>query len=134
MYATPEQLRTRYRTGDGEVDEFALRTDDDLEQALTAASAEIDSYRPAGTLSAAALAILADKCLILARMLLHSDQALGDDYPVVRDAKQVRRWLDLLARQAVRLPVDAATAAPTATVAGTRALVYAEGFAAGYDA
>lgn len=132
MYATPDQLRTRYLTGEDEVDEFALRTDDDLTQALTAATAEIDSYRPAGALSDAALAILADKCLILARLLINQDQALDDAHPIVRDAKQVRHWLDLVARQIVRLPRDDTATISAAIAAPTRTMTYGADFVAGY--
>lgn len=103
-YATPIELRDRYRQGALLTDEFALRLDTDLVRALQAAADEIDSYRPQGELATEATAILRDKSLTLARMLLHQDEALGPEHPIIRDAEAVRAWLLLLARGTVRLP------------------------------
>lgn len=137
-YATAGQLRERYFVGPSRDDEFALRTDADLDAALAAASAEIDSYRQAGTPGAAALAILQDKCLILARMFAHQDQALDDAHPIVRDAKAVRSWLAMLAKGQVVLPppgpdegIDESIGASAA--APPRAMVYGTDFAASYS-
>lgn len=123
-YATASELRDRYRTGETGTDEFELRSDGDLEQALAAASAEIDSYRPQGDLSPEGLDILRDKAMTLARMLAYQDQPLDDAHPVVRDGKSVRGWLVLLARGAVQLPVADGLSAPRAPAAPTRTLTY----------
>ena len=111
-YATAAELRTRFKVG-LDRDEFALRDDADLEQALAAATAEIDSWRPAGALSDAATAILRDRCLILARLVAHQDQALDDAHPIVRDAREVRAWLRALAAGTVGLPAGTDTAGGT---------------------
>ncbi|MEY2686292.1 MAG: hypothetical protein RL375_490 [Pseudomonadota bacterium] len=126
MYATAAELRTRFRVG-LDADEFAHRDDADLEQSLIAASAEIDSWRPASNLvTAANLAVLRDKALILARMMIHQDQALSDEHPVVRDAQEVRRWLRALAAGTVRLPDEAGVSgAPAAPI---RKMVYGAEF------
>lgn len=125
MYATADQLRDRYRSGPGGVDEFTLREDADLAAALTAASAEIDRWRPQGTLSADALVVLQGVCVALARMLLHQDQALSVEHPIVRDAKEARDWLRALAAGTIRLPGGASTViSPNA--AGTRAMAFDE--------
>lgn len=132
-YATVMQLRDRFtRNGD---DEFALREDEELALALTAASSEIDSYRPAGPLSVAAADILREKCLTLARMLAHQDEALDDAHPIVRDAKSVRHWLDLLARKQIELPVDVAPGepAPSGYAAPVRTLTLGAAFEAAYQ-
>ena len=105
-YATPDQLRARFRKGIDQ-DEFALRDDADLQQALDAATNEIDSYRPAGVPAPEALVVLADKCLMLARMLVNQDQALGAEHPIVRDGNRVLGWLKDLSRGAVHLPTGA---------------------------
>jgi phage gp36-like protein len=97
-YATPEQLRLQ--TGV----EFELRTDDALQAALDDASQEIDSYRPAGSLSAEALDVLRLHCIRLARLGMYPDQALDQTHPVLRDALATRRWLVLLAKDDVHLP------------------------------
>jgi phage gp36-like protein len=108
-YATAAELRERYRQGI-DTDEFTEREDGELDLALQAAADEIDSYRPAGELTAAATAILRDKSLTLARMLAHQDAALDLVHPIVRDAQAVRDWLLLLARGVVHLPqADAAS-------------------------
>ena len=105
-YATATDLRDRYRRGLDQ-DAFANLDDADLDQALVAASSEIDSWRPqAADLGAAALAVLRDKTLTLARMHAYQDQALDDAHPIIRDAKEVRDWLKALSRGAVHLPVD----------------------------
>lgn len=134
MYATASELRARYRRGDDRIDEFELRTDGDLTAALAAAGAEIDSYRPAGALSVAATAVLRDKCLTLARMLVHQDEALSEEHPIVRDGKAVRAWLVLLAKRIVLLPADVAadeTDPPPVYAAPVRTL--ALGTLEGYD-
>lgn len=130
-YATPDDLRARYlRNG---ADDLALRADEDLAQALGAASREIDSYLPVTDLSDAARAILQDKCLTLARLLIHQNDALDDAHPIVRDGKEVRAWLKLLARGAVTLPGEAGEPiTPAGIAAGTRPLVYDAAFAARY--
>jgi phage gp36-like protein len=101
-YATPTELRARF-TRD-EDDEFAALADSELLTALEAATAEIDSYRPAAELSAAGTAVLKEKCLVLARMLVHRDAALEAIHPIVRDARAVRDWLRDLAAGRARLP------------------------------
>lgn len=111
-YASATELRQRYRRG-LDRDEFAHLDDADIDQALSAASAEIDSWRPAGTFSVAAAAIIADKTLTLARMLAHQDSPLDDSHPVVRDAMEVRAWLKALAAGRVSLPADTTAAATT---------------------
>ncbi|AUB81451.1 phage protein Gp36 family protein [Candidatus Thiodictyon syntrophicum] len=103
VYATPVELRARYLVGLDQ-DEFALRDDANLEQALAAAAAEIDGYRLPGTPSPAALLILKDKCLTLARMLVNQDQALSAEHPIVRDGLRVFTWLKDLSRGVVKLP------------------------------
>lgn len=130
-YATAAELRERYRQGLAGVDEFAHRDDADLDQALTAASAEIDSWRPLGAVSLAAAAVLKDKCLILARMLIHQDEALGDDHPVVRDGLEVRRWLRALAAGTVQLPIDEGET-PVSPRVIERTLVYDDTWLARY--
>jgi phage gp36-like protein len=97
-YATPEQLRLQ--TGV----EFELRLDDALQAALDDASQEIDSYRPAGSLSAEALDVLRLHCIRLARLGMYPDQALDETHPVLREARATRRWLGMLASGQVRLP------------------------------
>lgn len=126
-YATPAELRDRYRVGIDQ-DAFALRDDADLQAALDSASAEIDSWLPQGARSAAALAILRDKCLTLARMLLAQDQALDAAHPIVRDALAVRTWL----RAGLPLPTDAADAAagPQAPQVGAPPEVFGGAFLA----
>jgi phage gp36-like protein len=130
-YASADALRDRYlRNGQ---DEFALRADEDLDQGLQAATAEIDSYLPSGPHALAALPILADKCLTLARMLVHQDDALDVSHPIVRDGLAVRAWLVLVARGVVLLPVDPPAAASATLAAGTRTPVYGADFVAGYS-
>lgn len=117
LYATAAEIRTRYqRSG---VDEFASFSDADLTQSLTAASAEIDSYRPAGGLSVTAEGVLRDKALTLARMLAHQDQALDDTHPIVRDGLAVRDWLNLLARGIISLPADVTDDVSTSSIAAS---------------
>jgi phage gp36-like protein len=131
-YATPDALRARYRTGITE-DEFALRDDADLEQALSAASAEIDSWRPAGVVSGAGAVVLSAKCMTLARMLVHQDQALDEAHPIVRDGREVRSWLRALAAGTVRLPADTADAGAAQRVAVIpRELTYGADFLTKY--
>lgn len=102
-YTTASALRERYRRGlDG--DEFAGRDDADLEQAIAAASAEIDRWRPAGALTAADLAVLADVALPLARQAMYKESALDSTHPIVVDAANARAWLRALAAGTVRLP------------------------------
>ena len=103
-YATPTELRERFMRE--MTDEFVTRPDAELQQALDAASREIDSYRPAGTLSTAAAGVLTEQCLVLARLLVHNDAALDGSHPIVRDARAVREWLRDLARGTARLPDD----------------------------
>ncbi len=131
MYATAIDLRSRYRRGVDGTDEFSLREDADLDQALVAASAEIDRWCPSGVLGAAALVVLRDVALTLGRMIIYQDQALGDDHPIVRDAKEARAWLRALASGLVRLPGDdAAGFSPNA--APTRAMLYDSTFTSQY--
>ena len=112
-YATAAALRTRYRRGD--LDEFAAVADADLDQALTAASDEIDTWRPAGELGTAALAVLAGQCLPLARLHVYGDSALDPSHPIVREALAVRAWLKALAAGQVCLPSEPDGTAATAT-------------------
>lgn len=122
LYATASEIRARYqRSG---IDEFSGFSDADLTQSLTAASAEIDSYRPDGALSSAALDVLADKAMTLARMLAHQDQALSDLHPVVRDGLAVRKWLQLLARRVVSLPADPDAGAASTVAVAPRTMIY----------
>lgn len=132
-YATPAELRARYRKGlDSDQDEFALREDADLAQALEAASSEIDSYRPqGGPVSVVAASILRDKAMALARMLLYQDQNIEEGHPIVREALAVRAWLMLLGRGTIRLPADAET--PSAPAAPTRTMVYSDDWSALYE-
>lgn len=125
-YANAAELRARYRVGIDR-DEFAARDDADLTQALAAASAEVDSWRPPGTPGIAARAILAEKTLTLGRMLVYQDQALDESHPVVRDGLAVRAWLRALAAGAVQLPADAEEVSST-VVAPTRPLVFGAAF------
>jgi len=121
-YASAAELRTRYRQGLEGTDEFAEREDADLDQALAAASTEIDSWRPQGVVGAAGVAILRDKAMTLARMLVYQAQIVDPDHPIVREAMEVRDWLRRLASGSVHLPTDGtATAAPAAP---TRTMVY----------
>ena len=121
-YASSAELRARYSQGLDGADEFAEREDADLDQALTAASTEIDSWRPQGVIGSAAVAILRDKAMTLARMLVYQAQTVDPDHPIVRDAMDVRDWLRRLATGTVHLPTDGtATAAPAAP---TRTMVY----------
>jgi phage gp36-like protein len=115
MYATASALRARYRQGLDGVDEFAHREDADLEAALTAASAEIDRWRPEGAIGAAAAAVLSDVCVTLARLLAHQDQALAAEHPIVREAREARAWLKALAEGRVRLPAESASSDSGAT-------------------
>jgi phage gp36-like protein len=133
-YAVAAELRARYRQGIAGIDELANRTDADLNQALVAASAEIDRWRPAGELGADASAVLRDVCLILGRMLAHQDEALGEDHPIVRDAIAARAWLRALAAGSVRLPVDevAADGSGGASAAPVRVMVYDDAWSARY--
>jgi len=108
-YATPAELRDAYRVG-LDRDELAHRDDADLARALERASAEIDSWRPAGDLSTADLAVLKSKVYPLARDLLYHDQALAPEHPVRAEAAAARRWLQALAAGGVRLPSHTATA------------------------
>ncbi|MFZ1574443.1 MAG: hypothetical protein WAT36_04250, partial [Chromatiaceae bacterium] len=97
-YASPAELRARFaQDRDPERDEFLTHSDAHLAAALTAASAEIDSWRPAGDLGTAARAVLHDKCLTLARLLVHQDQPLEELHPIVREGLAVRAWLKALA-------------------------------------
>ncbi|WP_295579438.1 hypothetical protein [uncultured Lamprocystis sp.] len=117
-------------------DEFTLRTDADLSAALESAASEIDRWRPAGLLSAAATAVLRDVSMTLARMLIHQDQALDVAHPIVREALEARAWLRALAAGTVRLPDDATTDAATATTTtrtGSPTRVYGDCFVAQYD-
>lgn len=109
-YATPADLRARYAQ-DEQRDEFAQHTDAHLAAALHAASAEIDSWRPSGELSTAARAVLAVKCLTLARMIVHQDHDLDATHPIVRDGLAVRDWLKAVAARRVALPSDVTTPA-----------------------
>lgn len=129
-YATAAELRSRYLQGPAGVDEFATRDDVDLDQALTAASAEIDSWRPLGLVSLAAADVLKDKCLILARMVIHQEEALDESHPIVRDAIEVRRWLRALAAGTVQLPGDDESAGAVRSAA--RTLVYDDAWLARY--
>ena len=131
-YASAIDLRNRYRQGVDGADEFALREDADLNQALIAASAEIDRWRPQGDLGAAALDVLRDVAMTLGRMIIHQDQALGDDHPIVREAREARAGLRSLASGTVRLPGNAATiVSPIA--AAPRTLVYGDAWMARYE-
>jgi hypothetical protein len=131
MYATPLDLRDRFRRGiDG--DEFALLSDEDLAGALTGASSEIDSWRKPGVLGIDALLILKEKCLILARLLANKDQALDSSHPVVRDAQEVRAWLKALLRNPELLPSAENTAVGT-IAAPTIDLVYGDAFSLAYN-
>jgi phage gp36-like protein len=123
-YATPLELRDRYRRDD--VDEFAHIGDTDLAQALVAASAEVDSWLPGGDLSSEDTAVIKDKALTLARMLAHQDSALSVEHPIVRDAKEVRDWLKALAAGRVKLPSyrPEATQGGSSIAAPTREMVY----------
>jgi len=123
-YATAAELRTRYRQGLDGIDEFAEREDADLTQALEAASTEIDSWRPQGSVGTAALAVLRDRALTLARMLVYRAQVVDPDHPIVRDAMDVRDWLRRLAAGTVHLPTDATSAASPA--AHARTMVYGD--------
>ena len=109
-YAVAAELRARYAQ-DPLRDEFAAHADAHLDQALAAASAEIDSWRPPVALGVAATAVLKDKCLTLARMLAHQDQPLEASHPIVREGLAVRAWLKALSAGAVRLPADPDAAA-----------------------
>jgi phage gp36-like protein len=126
MYGTAQALRDRFRTGIDR-DDFARLDDADLEQALTSASSEINSWVPGGAaLTPEDITVLTDKALVLARMLAHHDSALSQEHPIVRDAMAVRTWLKALARGAVKLPSDRDTdATGAATIAaGTRSMRY----------
>jgi phage gp36-like protein len=132
-YATPSDLRDRYRQGEN--DEFSTLTDSDLDAYLGAASAEIDSWRPAGVVvNDAAAAVLKDKALTLARLLTYSQVALEDTYPAVREANEVRAWLRALSAGDVAFPgsdagSDAGSIAPAAT---TRTITYDADWLASY--
>jgi phage gp36-like protein len=110
-YATPAELRARYAQ-DLDRDEFALHSDAQLGEALAAAGAEIDAWRPPGRLGTAALAVLRHQCLTLARMLAHQDQPLDAVHPIVREGLAVREWLRALAVGKVALPAAADESAP----------------------
>lgn len=130
-YATAEQLRDRYRQGiDG--DEFAARDDADLEQALAAAAEEIDSWRPAGSLSAADLDVLRGKALPLARAYVYKDHALDPTHPVISDAAAARAWLRALAAGFVRLPSAQVATATEASPASPQVSAPEEVFGADF--
>ncbi len=102
-------------------------TDAHLSAALTAASAEIDSWRRPGSLSTDALAIVRDKCMVLARMLAHQDHALDDVHPIVRDGLAVRDWLRAVAAGRVLLDPEASSGLTGGhPVATTRTLTYSD--------
>lgn len=131
-YATAADLRDRYRQGIDGSDEFAFREDADLDQALAAASAEIDRWRPPGDIGAAAMAVLRDVAMTLGRMVAHQDQALSEDHPAIRDAKEARTWLRALAAGTVRLPGNAAIViSPVA--ASQRTMVYDDAWMARFE-
>ena len=121
-YASAPELRARYRQGLDGIDEFAEREDADLPQSLAAASAEIDSWRPQGTLGAAAMEVLRDKAMVLARLLIYQAQTIDPEHPIVREATEVRAWLRRLSTGAVHLPTDGI--ASTTLAAPTRTMVY----------
>ena len=100
-YATVEALRARYGT------EIEARTDEDLAAALVEGGRIIDSWRPAGDLSAAALDVLGGHQMILARRALYPEQALDETHPIIRDASETLRWLVALAAGRVHLPTGA---------------------------
>ena len=131
VYAAPEQLRNRFQQGD--VDEFALRTDEELEQALLSASYEIDSYRGTTIISAAGELILADKCLTLARMIANQDQALDITHPMIREATAVRDWLQLWSKKVVNLPTEMTQEQVKAIDTSTRKMVYDSVFDGQYE-
>jgi len=131
-YATVTELRTRY-TRDGQ-DPFADYDDADLAQALAGASGEIDSWRPQGELSTAALVVLKDKCLTLARLLVYADAALNETHPIVREALAVRAWLRALSTGAVQLPSsDVAASGPTAPQVAAPAVVFGSAWASRFN-
>lgn len=125
-YASVQQLRERYRSG---IDLGFVQLDDsDLEEALRSASSEIDSWRPAGALSEAALDVLADKAMTLARMLAHKNDPLSTEHPIVRDGMAVRKWLEALASGRVLLPSDTTEPVPDrpTTATNERTLVFTD--------
>jgi phage gp36-like protein len=132
-YATPSQLRERYRRG-LDSDEFAAEDDAKLDSALNAAAVEIDSWRPAAVLSDAALEILADKALTLARLHLHQDEALDPIHPIVREAEAVRTWLKALSRGEVNLPINPEDPVPSSPVVplDTGRIIYNDAWSAKY--
>lgn len=131
-YATAAQLRARYLQASAGVDEFAAHDDAHLDRALAAATAEIDSWRPPGTLSDAATTILTDKCLTMARMIAQQDAALDETHPIVREALAVRDWLKALAAGRVSLPADDAGNPPAAPQVSAPPAVFGADFLARY--
>lgn len=105
IYGTIAAFRATF-TSSG-VDEFVTRSDEDLQEALGAASAELDSYIATPILSEKALDVLTRKCYFLARLFVYKDQALDVTHPVVREAENVRRWLRYFSEGRVSLPGDA---------------------------
>jgi phage gp36-like protein len=131
-YATVAELRARYLQ-EG-TDPFASRSDAELGQALDGASGEIDSWRPQGEPSAAALMVLKDKCLTLARLLAYPDAALDETHPIVREALAVRAWLRALSTGAVQLPSsDVAASGPTAPQVAAPAVVFGSAWASRFN-
>lgn len=129
-YATAADLRLRYTI---DSDEFELRDDESLDRALLAASDEIDSWRPPGTLGIAALDVIKDKTLTLGRMLVYQNEALDGSHPIVRDGMAVRAWLRALAAGTVQLPIDATADGITGTVVThTRSFIYDSAFDSRY--
>ena len=112
-YITTSQLRDRYTQAG--VDEFDALSDVELAQCIDAASTEIDSIRPPGTLGVAATAVVQGHCYTLARQYAHKDDALDALHPVTRDADASRVWLWALAQFIVHLPGDDPTEDPTWT-------------------
>lgn len=128
-YATPAEMRARFRSRDE--DEFGLHSDAELQTALTAASRELDSYRPAGTLAPEGLLILAEKTLVLARMLVYQDQALGAEHPIVRDGQRILDWADKLARGELSLPAGSDASGGTGAAWNSTPTVWGRGPEAG---
>lgn len=104
-YATVQQFRDRYEAVPG----FTALADSAVQQALDAATVELDGYLPRGQWTDETLAILAHRSLPLARMVLYADETLSEEHQAVRDAEAVRSWLRLVAAGSIQLATEEET-------------------------
>jgi phage gp36-like protein len=132
-YATPTELRVRYRLGTDK-DEFASETDAKLNEALTSATAEIDGWLPVipDSTDARLMGVLREKALVLARWYMHQNEPLAAEHPVVVDMRAARDWLKGLAKDDINLPGSPSIAAPAIVAGDAPAMVYDNAFSLAY--